>query len=86
MVGKKSSITAPITLYLDDSSQDLVEQAGARGLEDMFYLPDGAEEDLKTPLIEKLAQYARNAGREVASPQEARGMLGLKPVEAVTAP
>ncbi|HOB44167.1 MAG TPA: 3-keto-5-aminohexanoate cleavage protein, partial [Bacillota bacterium] len=30
------------------------------------------------PLIEKLAEYARNAGREVASPQEARGMLGLK--------
>ncbi|MBU0892924.1 MAG: 3-keto-5-aminohexanoate cleavage protein, partial [Gammaproteobacteria bacterium] len=30
------------------------------------------------PLIEKLAEYARNAGREVASPQEARGILGLQ--------
>ena len=48
------------------------------GLEDTFYLPDGTKADSNGPLIEKLTQYARNAGREVASPQEARGMLGLK--------
>ena len=48
------------------------------GLEDTFYLPDGTKADSNGPLIEKLAEYARNAGREVASPQEARGMLGLK--------
>ena len=48
------------------------------GLEDTFYLPDGSKADSNGPLIEKLTQYARNAGREVASPQEARGMLGLQ--------
>jgi len=48
------------------------------GLEDTFYLPDGSKADSNGPLIEKLAQYARNAGREVASPHEARGMLGLE--------
>ena len=48
------------------------------GLEDAFYLPDETKADSNGPLIEKLAEYARNAGREVASPQEARGMLGLK--------
>ena len=48
------------------------------GLEDTFYLPDGTKADSNGPLIEQLARYARNAGREVASPQEARGMLGLK--------
>ena len=48
------------------------------GLEDTFYLPDGSKADSNWPLIEKLTQYARNAGREVASPQEARGMLGLQ--------
>ena len=48
------------------------------GLEDTFYLPDGTKADSNGPLIEQLAEYARSAGREVASPQEARGMLGLK--------
>ena len=48
------------------------------GLEDTFYLPDGTKAASNGPLIEQLAQYARNAGREVPSPQEARGMLGLK--------
>ena len=48
------------------------------GLEDTFYLPDGAKADSNGPLIEQLAKVARNAGLEVASPQEARGMLGLK--------
>ena len=57
----------------------------ARGLEDTFYLPDGTNADSNGPLIEQLAKYARNVGREVASPQEARGMLGLNPLEAATA-
>ena len=30
------------------------------------------------PLIEALAQCARNAGREVATPEEARAILGLR--------
>ncbi len=55
------------------------------GLEDTFYLPDGTKADSNGPLIEQLARYARNAGREVASPLEARGMLGLKEVGAATA-
>jgi len=48
------------------------------GLEDTFYLPDGERATGNGQLIEALAQCARNAGREVASPQEAREMLKLR--------
>jgi len=47
------------------------------GLEDTFYLPDGSRTESNGVLIENLAQCARNAGREIASPQEAREILGL---------
>jgi len=47
------------------------------GLEDTFYLPDGERAAGNGALIEALAQCARNAGREVASPAEARSLLGL---------
>lgn len=47
------------------------------GVEDTFYLPNGDKTTGNGPLIEALAQCARNAGREVASPGEARAMLGL---------
>ena len=47
------------------------------GLEDTFYLPDGSRARGNGPLIEALAGCARRAGREVASPAEARQMLGL---------
>lgn len=47
------------------------------GLEDTFYLPDGARAPGNGALIEELAACARRAGREVASPAEARAMLGL---------
>ncbi|MCW5236475.1 BKACE family enzyme [Verminephrobacter eiseniae] len=47
------------------------------GLEDLFYLPDGTRVDSNGPLIEQLARCARNAGREVATAQEARALLGL---------
>lgn len=47
------------------------------GLEDTFYLPDGRRATGNGQLIEALAQCARDAGRPVASPQEARAMLGL---------
>jgi uncharacterized protein (DUF849 family) len=47
------------------------------GLEDTFYLPNGEKASGNGPLIEALAQCARNAGREVASPTETRQMLGL---------
>jgi uncharacterized protein (DUF849 family) len=48
------------------------------GLEDTFYLPDGSKATSNGPLIAQLAQVARDAGRSVASPQEARELLGLQ--------
>ncbi|MFZ5525600.1 MAG: 3-keto-5-aminohexanoate cleavage protein [Pseudomonadota bacterium] len=48
------------------------------GVEDTFYLPGGARTTGNGQLIEALAQCARNAGREIASPAEARALLGLK--------
>jgi 3-keto-5-aminohexanoate cleavage enzyme len=48
------------------------------GLEDTFYLPDGEKVKSNGPLIEQLATYAREAGREIASPAEARAMLHLR--------
>jgi len=47
------------------------------GLEDTFYLPDGEKATSNGPLIEALAKTARQAGRSVASPAEARAILGL---------
>jgi uncharacterized protein (DUF849 family) len=45
------------------------------GLEDTFYLPDGSRSASNGPLIEALAKTARDAGREVASPAEAKALL-----------
>ncbi|MEM1032837.1 MAG: 3-keto-5-aminohexanoate cleavage protein [Myxococcota bacterium] len=45
------------------------------GVEDTFYLPDGTRTTGNGPLIEALAACARQAGREVASPAEARTLL-----------
>jgi uncharacterized protein (DUF849 family) len=47
------------------------------GLEDTFYLPDGSRAAGNGALIEALAACARNAGRDVANPTEARAVLGL---------
>jgi 3-keto-5-aminohexanoate cleavage enzyme len=47
------------------------------GLEDTIYLPDGARAASNGELIAALAALARRAGREVASPEEAREALGL---------
>jgi 3-keto-5-aminohexanoate cleavage enzyme len=47
------------------------------GLEDSFYLPDGAKARGNGPMIQALARCARDAGREVATPAEARTILGL---------
>jgi 3-keto-5-aminohexanoate cleavage enzyme len=46
------------------------------GLEDTFYLPDGSRAAGNGHLVEALAACARRAGREVASPEEARRLLG----------
>jgi uncharacterized protein (DUF849 family) len=48
------------------------------GVEDTFYLPNGEQTTGNGPLIEALANCARRAGREVASPDEAREILGLR--------
>ncbi|MBI5256130.1 MAG: 3-keto-5-aminohexanoate cleavage protein [Burkholderiales bacterium] len=47
------------------------------GLEDTFYLPGGERASGNGVLIEALARCARNAGREIASPAEARALLQL---------
>ncbi len=45
------------------------------GLEDTFYLPDGSRAASNGDLVEALASVARETGREIASPAEARAML-----------
>lgn len=48
------------------------------GLEDTFYLPNGERASGNGALISALAQCAQQAGRAIASPQEARALLGLR--------
>jgi uncharacterized protein (DUF849 family) len=48
------------------------------GLEDTFYLPNGDRASGNGALITELARCAANAGRPIASPQEARALLGLR--------
>ncbi len=48
------------------------------GLEDTFYLPDGTKTTSNGQLIETLVKMVQEVGREVASPEEAREILGLK--------
>jgi 3-keto-5-aminohexanoate cleavage enzyme len=47
------------------------------GLEDTFYLPNGERAKGNGELITALAQCAKNAGRAIASPSEARMLLSL---------
>jgi uncharacterized protein (DUF849 family) len=47
------------------------------GLEDTFYLPSGERARGNGDLIDAIATCVRNAGREVASADEARQLLGL---------
>jgi uncharacterized protein (DUF849 family) len=49
------------------------------GLEDTFYLPGGERASGNGALIEALAACARRAGRDIATPEEARRRLGLRP-------
>lgn len=48
------------------------------GVEDTFYLPNGDKVDGNGPLIEAMARVAREAGRQVASLEQARRILGLE--------
>jgi uncharacterized protein (DUF849 family) len=43
-----------------------------------FYLPDGGQATDNGQLVEALVRIARQAGREPATPAEARQMLGLE--------
>jgi uncharacterized protein (DUF849 family) len=47
------------------------------GVEDTFYLPDGERCTGNGQLIETMVKVAREAGREIASPAEAREILHL---------
>ncbi|TRO97053.1 3-keto-5-aminohexanoate cleavage protein [Glycocaulis profundi] len=47
------------------------------GLEDTFHLPGGERAEGNGALIAALADIARQAGREIASPGEARRIMGL---------
>lgn len=48
------------------------------GLEDTFYLPNGEKAENNGVLIEALARIVRDVGRDIASPSEARQILGLR--------
>jgi 3-keto-5-aminohexanoate cleavage enzyme len=48
------------------------------GLEDTFYLPDGARARGNGDLIEAIAACAKRAGRGIASPAAARDKLHLR--------
>ena len=48
------------------------------GLEDTFYLPNGEKAVNNGLLVEALAKIVREVGREIASPAEARQILGLR--------
>lgn len=47
------------------------------GLEDCFYLPNGTKAASNGAMIDALAACARAAGRSIASPAEARRIMGL---------
>jgi uncharacterized protein (DUF849 family) len=48
------------------------------GLEDTFYLGDGTKVKSNGQLIESIAACARRAGRDIASPAEARQIFGIR--------
>jgi 3-keto-5-aminohexanoate cleavage enzyme len=47
------------------------------GLEDTFYQPDGNKVTSNGQLIESIAACARRAGRDIATPAEARQIFGI---------
>jgi 3-keto-5-aminohexanoate cleavage enzyme len=54
------------------------------GLEDNFYLPDGTMARSNGELIAKARQLCEDTGRRPATVQEARAMLGVRPLEPAT--
>ncbi len=57
--------------------QKTAELGGMLRLEDTFYLPGGEKASGNGALISALAQCARNVGRSIATPREAREILAL---------
>jgi len=49
------------------------------GLEDNFYIEDGRMANSNGELVEKAARLAHDLGRDVASVEQARTILCLKP-------
>ena len=47
------------------------------GVEDTFYLPNGERARGNGDLVQAMASIAREAGREIAGPEDTRRMLGL---------
>jgi len=47
------------------------------GLEDTFYLPNGAKATSNGQLVDAIVGIARESGREIASPSEARALMGI---------
>ena len=48
------------------------------GMEDTFYLPSGEKARGNGELVEALANIAKEVGREVATPEEAHQIMGIK--------
>ncbi|MDY6934588.1 MAG: 3-keto-5-aminohexanoate cleavage protein [Spirochaetota bacterium] len=63
-----------------DLHRKCVEYGGnvRTGLEDTFYLPNGEKATGNGQLVEALANIVREAGRDIASPAEARKILNLR--------
>jgi uncharacterized protein (DUF849 family) len=63
-----------------DLQRKALEEGGnvRTGLEDTFYLPSGEKAQSNGELVEALANITREVGREIATAEEARQILGLK--------
>ncbi|MBI4831818.1 MAG: 3-keto-5-aminohexanoate cleavage protein [Candidatus Lindowbacteria bacterium] len=63
-----------------DLQRKALEEGGnvRTGLEDTFYLPTGEKAKSNGELVEALAKITREVGREIATAEEARAILGLK--------
>ena len=63
-----------------DLQRKALEEGGnvRTGLEDTFYLPNGDKARSNGELVEALAKLTREVGREIATAEEARQILGLK--------
>ena len=62
-----------------DLQRKALEEGGnvRTGLEDTFYLPNGEKARNNGELVEALARITREVGREIATADEARGILGI---------